>query len=391
MSDGEWDDDAFVRMPAARPPIGDIPFDLTRPPPVTYLVDPVAVEEGRSRERVAWEVVKPGSNKDTADTIKWQSGKFVKDPNSKTEFQYSFEMGPHLLHCLSAKKVGEKFYISQYKDFPRSCDAYLNKEDDDNFCEVEPPNHYIAVLEPDYRQVATYKLCLTAQVTDPKATPTLAKDIATIQQSTFKIKEATSAPIRAMSISIPPLVQLAAPAKDEDEEDEPDYLICQGMNEDMWARYPTTPLLPQTDLWAHHVKPKYNPRKKEKDLYRAKKVKMSNKTPFWNYDVGSLVVKFDRNRVTMASSKNFVIYHDRDVNDHEKMPSDAILQFGKVGKKTFTLDYKMPLCALQAFGIALSAFAWKGDHKAFKGQFRVSQPPPSDEWEYSNYRSRTMF
>ena len=101
---------------------------------------------------------------------------------------------------------------------------------------TEPPSHYIAVLVPEPRQVATYKLCLTAHVGDPEATPTVAKDIAVISQSTFKIKEATSAPIRAMKISIPPLVSLSGAAKDEDEEDEPDYKICQGMNEDMWAR-----------------------------------------------------------------------------------------------------------------------------------------------------------
>ena len=31
------------------------------------------------------------------------------------------------------------------------------------------------------------------------------------------------------------------------------------------------------------------------------------------------------------------------------------LQFGRVGKDAFTMDYQWPLCGLQAFGIALSS------------------------------------
>ena len=33
-----------------------------------------------------------------------------------------------------------------------------------------------------------------------------------------------------------------------------------------------------------------------------------------------------------------------------------ILQFGKTGKDSFTMDYQYPLSALQAFGIVLSSF-----------------------------------
>lgn len=35
------------------------------------------------------------------------------------------------------------------------------------------------------------------------------------------------------------------------------------------------------------------------------------------------------------------------------------MQFGRVGKDAFTMDYQHPLCALQAFGIALSSFDYK--------------------------------
>jgi len=37
----------------------------------------------------------------------------------------------------------------------------------------------------------------------------------------------------------------------------------------------------------------------------------------------------------------------------------VVLQFGKVEGDTFTMDFAHPMCALQAFGIALTSF----DHK----------------------------
>ena len=37
----------------------------------------------------------------------------------------------------------------------------------------------------------------------------------------------------------------------------------------------------------------------------------------------------------------------------------VILQFGRVGKDDFTMDYQWPLWGLQAFGIALSSFDYK--------------------------------
>ena len=32
------------------------------------------------------------------------------------------------------------------------------------------------------------------------------------------------------------------------------------------------------------------------------------------------------------------------------------MQFGRVAEDVFTMDYRYPMCALQAFGIALSSF-----------------------------------
>ena len=53
-------EDVYLRMPQPALPIGNCSLDLSQPPPVRYHVDPVEIEEGRVRERMAWEVIKPG-------------------------------------------------------------------------------------------------------------------------------------------------------------------------------------------------------------------------------------------------------------------------------------------------------------------------------------------
>jgi hypothetical protein len=65
-------------------------------------------------------------------------------------------------------------------------------------------------------------------------------------------------------------------------------------------------------------------------------------------------------RVKLASKKNFLLSVRPD--DHwleEEFGTKPILRFGKVTKDRFALDYRYPLSAYTALGIALSAFANK--------------------------------
>jgi len=79
---------------------------------------------------------------------------------------------------------------------------------------------------------------------------------------------------------------------------------------------------------------------------------LKNKQPKWNDSVGAYVLNFN-GRVTRASVKNFQLCNiSRD-------PDHVVMQFGRVGKDAFTMDYQWPLCGLQAFGIALSSFDYK--------------------------------
>jgi len=77
-------------------------------------------------------------------------------------------------------------------------------------------------------------------------------------------------------------------------------------------------------------------------------IELHNKTPVWNDDTQSYVLNF-HGRVTQASVKNFQIVHDSAVDY-------IVMQFGLVAEDIFTMDYRYPMCAVQAFAIALSSF-----------------------------------
>ena len=64
--------------------------------------------------------------------------------------------------------------------------------------------------------------------------------------------------------------------------------------------------------------------------------------------MGAYVLNFN-GRVTRASEKDFQLCITT------TSESLVALQFGRVGKDAFTMDYQWPLCGLQAFGIALSS------------------------------------
>ncbi|XP_037320558.2 tubby protein homolog [Pungitius pungitius] len=80
-------------------------------------------------------------------------------------------------------------------------------------------------------------------------------------------------------------------------------------------------------------------------------VTLLNKSPSWNENTQSYVLNF-HGRVTQASVKNFQIIHP----DNEDY---IVMQFGRVAEDVFSMDYRFPMCALQAFAIALSSFDGK--------------------------------
>jgi len=85
----------------------------------------------------------------------------------------------------------------------------------------------------------------------------------------------------------------------------------------------------------------------EEPCTRHKTMLLHNKPPKWNDKVAAFVLNFN-GRVTQASVKNFQLVLEE---DEERV----VLQFGKVGKDEFTMDYSWPMTPLQAFGICLGS------------------------------------
>ncbi|KAF6176634.1 hypothetical protein GIB67_034496 [Kingdonia uniflora] len=82
---------------------------------------------------------------------------------------------------------------------------------------------------------------------------------------------------------------------------------------------------------------------------------LKNKAPRWHEQLQCWCLNF-RGRVTVASVKNFQLVASSGTGqEHEKV----LLQFGKVGKDLFTMDYQYPISAFQAFAICLSSFDTK--------------------------------
>ncbi|KAI5680390.1 hypothetical protein M9H77_01617 [Catharanthus roseus] len=85
---------------------------------------------------------------------------------------------------------------------------------------------------------------------------------------------------------------------------------------------------------------------------------LKNKAPRWHEQLQCWCLNFN-GRVTVASVKNFQLVASVDNGTGGQDNDDVILQFGKVGKDVFTMDYKYPISAFQAFAICLSSFDTK--------------------------------
>uniref|UniRef100_A0ACD5U1J5 Uncharacterized protein n=1 Tax=Avena sativa TaxID=4498 RepID=A0ACD5U1J5_AVESA len=94
---------------------------------------------------------------------------------------------------------------------------------------------------------------------------------------------------------------------------------------------------------------------------------LRNKVPRWHEQLQCWCLNF-RGRVTIASVKNFQLIAAPSQSPagaptpSQPAPAEQdkiILQFGKVSKDMFTMDYRYPLSAFQAFAICLSSFDTK--------------------------------
>lgn len=106
----------------------------------------------------------------------------------------------------------------------------------------------------------------------------------------------------------------------------------------------------------------------EEEQNKERPLVLRNKAPRWHEQLQCWCLNF-RGRVTIASVKNFQLIATSSQPPatgaptvSQPAPSDqdkVILQFGKVAKDMFTVDYRYPLSAFQAFAICLSSFDTK--------------------------------
>ncbi|KAM0917229.1 hypothetical protein ACQ4PT_009659 [Festuca glaucescens] len=94
---------------------------------------------------------------------------------------------------------------------------------------------------------------------------------------------------------------------------------------------------------------------------------LRNKPPRWHEQLQCWCLNF-RGRVTIASVKNFQLMAASSPppagaptpsQPGPVDPDKVILQFGKVARDMFTMDYRYPISAFQAFAICLSSFDTK--------------------------------
>ncbi|KAK1273765.1 Tubby-like F-box protein 10 [Acorus gramineus] len=100
---------------------------------------------------------------------------------------------------------------------------------------------------------------------------------------------------------------------------------------------------------------------------------MKNQAPRWHEHLQCYCLNF-HGRVTIGSVKNFqliaaseeeqattITTSSKTMSQSSKHidPEKIILQFGRIGKDLFTMDYRYPLSAFEAFGICLSSFDTK--------------------------------
>ncbi|XP_008784163.2 tubby-like F-box protein 8 isoform X2 [Phoenix dactylifera] len=104
----------------------------------------------------------------------------------------------------------------------------------------------------------------------------------------------------------------------------------------------------------------------EEDEAKERPLILRNKAPRWHEQLQCWCLNF-RGRVTVASVKNFQLIAATQPAAGAPTPSQPappehdkiLLQFGKVAKDMFTMDFRYPLSAFQAFAICLSSFDTK--------------------------------
>ncbi|KAL9251677.1 Tubby-like F-box protein 7-like protein [Drosera capensis] len=103
-----------------------------------------------------------------------------------------------------------------------------------------------------------------------------------------------------------------------------------------------------------------NTKEKSSESFQPGYTVLKNKAPRWHEHLQCWCLNF-HGRVTVASVKNFQLMATVDQSQPDGRGDEEVvlLQFGKVSDDTFSMDYRQPLSAFQAFAICLTSFGTK--------------------------------
>jgi hypothetical protein len=98
----------------------------------------------------------------------------------------------------------------------------------------------------------------------------------------------------------------------------------------------------------------------EKPHSASSTLSLRNKAPRWHEHLQCWCLNF-HGRVTVASVKNFQLVAPAGTSNPWGVADEetVILQFGKIEADAFTMDFRHPLSAFQAFAICLTSFGTK--------------------------------
>ncbi len=76
---------------------------------------------------------------------------------------------------------------------------------------------------------------------------------------------------------------------------------------------------------------------------------LKNRPPHFDINMRKFVLNYN-GRAKQSSKNNFQIFD-------ESFPDEILMQLGKVETGEYNCDYTWPLCAMQAFGLAISSLS----------------------------------
>jgi len=288
--------------------------------------DLVSLESGDAREFIPSELMSPPEG--------WWLCRVRR--TNKTHFVLELERNPHGSHAeplfiLSARRVGDDFYISRYEGFPATCtDGQA------------PVGGYCAVLRGVGAAVGSKSKAGDRRVFElaPAALglpfASALQPLATISHSWFKQPDC-GAEIRTVDAS-----------------------LLGGRSESLF-------------VWDHNSARHSWPLPQREDAAittgeatstsPGQRVGVASQIPRWDSAHGCLVMKFQRQRVKVSSSKNFIIFRAKEAGrggaNGNVDPGAAVMQFGKVTDDDYALDLRSPIAPLHAFALALSSFSFR--------------------------------